>query len=86
MPAHTVSKDADSFRVDLLELVKHGLGQFCRDVAGHLVALVPRGFGRVDVEARAAAEIEGFVFALDLQTTYKIVASDVVLETGNDGW
>ena len=68
VPAHAVPEDADAVRVHLLEVVEDGAGQFRVDVAVHLVPFVPRGFGRVDVESRAAAEVVGVVFALDLET------------------
>ena len=68
VPAHAVPEDADAIRVHLLEVVEDGAGQFRVDVAVHLVPFVPRGSGRVDVESRAAAEIVGVVFALDLET------------------
>lgn len=73
VPAHTVSEDADPLRIHLFEVVENGLGQLRGDVAVHFVSLVPRGFGRVDVEARAASEIEGVVFALDFQATWNPV-------------
>ena len=69
VPAHTVPEDAHPLRIHLLEVVENGLGQLRGDVAVHFVSLIPGGFRRVDVEARAAAEIKGVVFALDFETT-----------------
>ena len=64
--AHAVPEDTDAVRIHLFEIVENGLGQFRVDVAVHFIPFVPWGFGRVDVESRAAAEIVGVVFALDL--------------------
>lgn len=69
VPAHAVSEDADPLTVHLLEILEDGLGQLGRDVAVHLVAFVPGGFGRVEVEGCAGAEVEGVVFALDFEPT-----------------
>ena len=77
MPAHAVPEKADAVRIHLLEVVEDGLGELRGDVAVHFVSLVPGGFGRVDVEARAAAEIVGVVFALDLETAW--MQSDVMV-------
>jgi len=64
-----MSKDADPLTVHLLEVLEYGLGQLGCDVAVHLVAFVPGGFGRVEVEACAGAEVEGVVFAFDFEPT-----------------
>ena len=69
MPAHAVPENADAVRIHLLEVVEDGFGELRGDVAVHFVSFVPGGVGRVDVEAGAAAEIVGVVFALDLETT-----------------
>ena len=66
VPAHAVPEDTDALRIHLFEVVEDGLGQFRVDVAVHSIPFVPGGFGRVDVESRAAAEIVRVVFALDL--------------------
>ena len=68
VPAHAVPEDTDALRIHLVEVVEDGPGQFRVDVAVHLIPFVPWGFGRVNVESRAAAEIVGVVFALDLET------------------
>lgn len=68
VPAHAVPEDTDAVRIHLFEVVEDGPGQFRVDVAVHLISFVPRGFGRVDVESRATAEVVGVVFALDLET------------------
>ena len=73
MPAHTVSQNADPLRVHLFEVVEDGRGQLRGDVAVHVVSFGPGRPGRVDVEARAAAEIKGLVFAFDAQTTCRPV-------------
>ena len=73
MPTHTVSENADPLRVHLFEVVEDGRGQLRGDVAVHVVSFGPGRPGRVDVEARAAAEIKGLVFAFDAQTTCRPV-------------
>ena len=69
VPAHAVPEDTDALRIHLFEVVEDSPGQFRVDVAVHLIPLVPWRFGRVDVESRAAAEVVGVVFALDLETS-----------------
>ena len=64
--AHAVSEDTDAVRIHLFEVVEDGPEQFRVDVAVHFIPFVPWGFGRVDVEPGAAAEIVGVVFTLDL--------------------
>ncbi len=70
MSAHAVSEDAHPLRIHLFEVVEDGLGELGGDVAVHFVSLAPRRFGRVDVEAGAASEVVGIVFAFDLQTSW----------------
>lgn len=69
MPTHAVAEDTDPLAVHLLEVLEDGLGQLRRDVAVHLVAFVPGGFGGVEVEGGAGAEVEGVVFAFDFEPT-----------------
>jgi len=69
VPAHAMSEDADPLTVHLLEVLEDGLGQLGCDVAVHLVAFVPGGFGCVEVETGAGAEVEGVVFAFDFEPT-----------------
>lgn len=69
MTTHTVTRNANTARVDLVKCREDGLGKLFRDVAVHLVALVPWGLGGVDVEACTATEIVGVVLTLDLETT-----------------
>ena len=66
VPAHAVPEDTDAIRVHLFEVVEDGPGQFRVDVAVHLIPSVPWGFGRVDIESRAAAKIVGVILALDI--------------------
>ena len=75
MAAHAVSEDADALPVHLCEILENGAGKLRRDVAVHSVPFVPGGFGRVDVEAGAAAEVVGVVFALDFETTWEKLIS-----------
>lgn len=62
---HTVTTNAHSAGVDLVEGAKDGLGQFFGDVCVHLVVLRPWGGCCVDVETRSSAEIIGIIFTLD---------------------
>lgn len=66
VPAHAVSEDADSVRIQLFEVVEDGLWQFRCDVAVHLIPFVPGRFRRIDVKACTRPEIIRVVFALDL--------------------
>lgn len=71
MPTHTMSKNANPLAINLLEILKHRLRQFLRDIAIHLIPLLrPRRFGGVDIEARAAAEVVGLIFALNFKATW----------------
>ena len=71
MAAHAMSKDTDSFTVNLLEVFEHRLRQLGRDVAVHLIPLLPRRLGSIDVEAGPRAKVVGVVFSLNVQTAYK---------------
>ncbi len=73
MPAHAMAEDTDAVCVHLLEVVEDGPGELRGDVAVHFVAFAPGRFGRVDVEAGAAAEVVGVVFALDVETAWKSI-------------
>ena len=68
--AHAVPRDAHAAGVQLLEVREQRRRQLVRDVARHTVALVPRRLGRVDVEAGAAAEVVGVVFASDVEASW----------------
>ena len=68
MPAHAMPEDTDPLAVHLLVVFEDGSGELRRDVAVHLVTFVPGGFGCVEVEAGAGAEVIGVVFAFDLKT------------------
>ena len=67
MPAHAMAKDTDPLAVHLSVVFEDGFGELGRDVAVHLVTFVPGGFGCVEVEAGAGAEVVGVVFAFDLE-------------------
>lgn len=51
MTTHTMTADADSARIDLLERSKDGFRQLLCDIAVHIIAFVPRCFGGINVEA-----------------------------------
>ena len=65
MSTHTMPEDTDPLAIDLLEILEDGLGELGRDVAVHLIPLVPRRLGSIEIEAGAGAEIVGIVLALD---------------------
>ena len=67
MTAHTVSHNANSLAINLIEIVKDGFRQLGRDVAVHFVSLGPGIFDGVNVEAGARAEVVGVVFGLDFE-------------------
>lgn len=69
MATHAVTSNADPAAVQNLEVREKCLRQLLRDVGVHVVALVVRRLGRIDVETGAAAEIIRIVFALDTKTT-----------------
>ena len=84
MAAHAVAEDAHAVRIHLFEVFEDGLGQLRGDVAVHLVSLAPRGFGRVDVEARAASEIKRVVLALDLEASCDRIRYNSFRTNGRD--
>lgn len=65
MSTHTMPKDTDSLAIDLLEILEDGVGELGRDVAVHLIPLVPRRLGSVEIEAGAGAEIVCIILPLD---------------------
>lgn len=65
--AHAMAGDANPAGVQLGEGGEDGLGKLVGDVGVHVVAVVVGGFGGVDVEAGAATEVVGVVFAGDVQ-------------------
>lgn len=69
MAAHAVASDADPTAVQDLEVCEQCLGKLLSDVSVHVVALVVRGPGCINVETGTAAEIVGIVFALDTEPT-----------------
>ena len=68
MPAHTVPGNAHAALIQLSKGLEERFGQLVGDVAVHAVVCGPGIAGGVDVEAGAAAEVVGVVFALDLET------------------
>lgn len=68
---HAVTGDADFVGVELRESSEDSLRQLRGDVAVHVIAIVVRGLGGVDVEAGTSSEVIRIVLALDIQTTCK---------------
>lgn len=67
MPTHTMTGNTHPPSIQLGERRKDSLGQFLGDVRVHVIAIVVGGLCRVDVEARASAEVIRVVFALDVE-------------------
>ena len=70
MPAHAMPEETDPLTVHLLVVFENRFGELGRDVAIHLIAVVPGGFGCVEVEAGAGAEVVGVVFAFDFEAAW----------------
>ena len=67
MPTHTMTGNTHPPSIQLGKRRKDSLGQFLGDVRVHVIAIVVGGLCRVDVEARAGAEVVRVVFALDVE-------------------
>lgn len=67
MTTHAVARDADTGWVEFLERGKHRPRQFLRYVAVHVVSLVVRGLGGIDVEAGSGAKVPRIILAFDVQ-------------------
>ena len=67
MPTHTMTGNTHPPRIQLGKRRKDSLGQFLGDVRVHVIAIVVGGLCRVNVEARAGAEVVRVVFALDVE-------------------
>ena len=67
MPAHAMSKNANSTSIHLFEILKHDTWQLLRDICVHLIPFAPGLLDSIDVKSSPAAEIIALVFALDLQ-------------------
>lgn len=66
MSAHAVSRQADLRSVQLVvHLPEEKPRQLLGHVAVHVVSVVVRCFGRVDVEPRTTAKVVVIVFALE---------------------
>lgn len=63
-----MAEDTDSFTVNLLEVFEHYFRQLGRDVTVHLIALLPRRLGSINVEAGAGAKVVRVVFSLNIET------------------
>jgi hypothetical protein len=84
--AHGVAGDRYAGAVELFELCEEGFGKLVGNVAVHVIALVVRLFGRIDVEAGARTEVVALVFTLDVQAARRCVwvdDGDVVLCGGS---
>lgn len=60
---HRVARDGNAARIQLLEVVKDGLGQFLGQVRLHLVVLLPWVADGVNVKRRRATKVVAVVFA-----------------------
>ena len=69
MPTHTVTCDADPFRINLPELGEDYFWKLRGDIAVHFVVGGPRFGGCVNIEAGTGAEIVGIILAFDLQSS-----------------
>lgn len=68
MTAHTVTRDANPARVQLRESSKDSLGQLLRHVSVHVVSVVVRRLGGIDVETGAGTEIPRIVLSRNVQS------------------
>ena len=71
MAAHTVTSDANPARIQLRESSKDSLGQLLRHVAVHVVSVVVRGLGSIDVEAGTGAKVPRIVLSRNIQSSYR---------------
>ena len=72
MSTHTVAGNTNTTGIQLGERSKNGLRQLVGDIAIHVIAGIVGGFGGVDVEAGAGAEIVCVVLALDVEAAWKM--------------
>lgn len=64
---HAVAGDTNAVGVQLRESAKDSLRQLLGDIAVHIVAVVIRGLGGIDVEAGSGAEIISIILTLNVE-------------------
>lgn len=72
MSTHAVTGDTDAVGVQLGESTKDSLRQLLSDVAVHVVAVVIRGLGGIDVKPGTSAEVICIVLALNVEAAFSI--------------
>lgn len=70
MSTHTMTRNTHPLTIQLRERGKYRSGQFLCDVRVHVVSVVVGRLGRVDIEARAGAEVVAVGFAGDVEAAY----------------
>lgn len=65
-----MTRNTNPLTIQLREGLEHRSGQFLRDVRVHVISVIVRWLGRVDVEARAGAEVIAVGFAGDVEAAY----------------
>lgn len=68
---HAVASDTDAVGVQLRESTKDSLRQLLGNVAVHVVAVVIRGLGGIDVETGSGAEVICIILALDVEAAFQ---------------
>lgn len=74
MTTHTVPSNADSASIQLRESLEDNLWQFLGNIAVHIIALVVRGLGSIDVETSTRSKVISIVLALDVQAAYERIS------------
>lgn len=74
MTTHTVTSNANPASIQLRESLEDNLGQFLSDIAIHIIALVIRSLGSINVETGARAEIISIILALNVQAAYQRIS------------
>lgn len=67
MSTHAVASDTNAVGVQLRESVKDSPRQLLGDVAVHVVAVVIRSLGGIDVESCAGTKVIRVILALDVE-------------------
>lgn len=83
---HAVAGDTDAVGVQLRESTKDSLRQLLGDVAVHVVAVVIRGLGSIDVETGAGAKIICIILALNVEAAFQFKSEYRGLVNCEDGF
>lgn len=70
MTTHAVAGDTDAVGVQLRESTKDGLRELLGDIAVHVVAVVVRRLGGIDVKPGTGAEIVCIILALNVEAAW----------------